>query len=78
MFRLLTVDSSKIEVVDNKPHGVLDYGEYLARVHGSAIISDTAMTWVEDGREMNLSKSAKEDWAHLFELSKGYLPVPVK
>ena len=75
-FRLLTFDATRTNVVKIRPHGVLDHGEYFGIVHQHAIISDIKYTWVKDGRPMNISKSARENWPRIFAASKGYSPVP--
>ena len=76
-FRLLTFDSSQIDVREIKPHGTLDYGEYLGIVPESAIMSNVEYTWIQNGKSMNISRSAKENWPRIFALSEGYSPIPV-
>ena len=76
-FRLLTFDSAQINVREIRPHGTLDYGEYLGIVPQSAILSNVEYTWIKDGKPMNISRSARRNWPRIFALSEGYSPIPV-
>ena len=76
-FRLLTFDTTQIEVAENSPHGVLDHGEYLGIVTQGGILSNVEYTWVRDGKPMNLSRNARENWLRIFALSRGFSPVPI-
>lgn len=77
-FTLLKIRSDKIELIENRPHGVLDYGEYFARVPKHAVVEEREYTWAKDNRPMNIAESAKRNWPRIFALSEGWSPTPLK
>ena len=76
-FRLLTFDSSQIDIKEIRPHGTLDHGEYLGYVPQSAILSNVEYTWIKDDKPMNIPRSARMNLPGMFALSEGYSPIPI-
>ena len=83
-FRLLTIDSTKVEALTLEEHPALVHGEYRGRVPLSAIISDVQYSWKKSSRELCLpqkaidflSQNSKSDGGSLRH-TLGYEPVQI-
>lgn len=76
-FRLITIDSSKIEDLEQIEHPAFVHGEYFGRVPQTAIISDEEYTWRESSYSLALPPIGEKFLIlkGLFSFTKGFRPV---
>jgi hypothetical protein len=59
-FRLLTIDKSKIERLENEPHPALIEGEYWGEIPPGAVLKDEGYRWVENGGKTNMTLDGRK------------------